>query len=295
MWQAIPDELSTTIVDENGVEIELKWLKTNQFLANEHLPIWRAHPHANLFKDDQVMKSLGNFQMYHDLKESSAVFYLEQHDSLFGIIGTKYLLIGFPVKKLQEKHTVGQTKYLIGLTPIKNNIASIPKMDSKNLPFKKRPYQDNEASTSCDDPNSLYGKGQRFNEEPEYKQLGPFYPEILILVSHDAMKTLNHKFSLGDNLKEHIMYILILLNGVSMIFAKLARDVEININIAGIIFEDVPGAFPFSTSYYINGQLICPNQQLVSNSISNYINEAKSIHDEKFNEDSFDFFLFLTE
>lgn len=53
-WQAFPEELTTTIVDENGIEIELKWLKTNQFLANEHLPIWRAQTQTRLHQDTQV-------------------------------------------------------------------------------------------------------------------------------------------------------------------------------------------------------------------------------------------------
>ncbi|KAK0071049.1 hypothetical protein PV325_013603, partial [Microctonus aethiopoides] len=223
-----PEELTTTIVDENGVEIELKWLKTNQILANEHLPIWRARTQTHLLRDEQVMKTLGNFKTYHDLDKSSAVIYLEKEDSLYGIIGSKYYLAGFPVNKLQEKHTVGQTDYLVKLdeeiqavlSHINNDKPSNSNLDPKNLPLKKRPYIDNEASTSRDDSNSLYGKRPRFNdqkhespytsennsdkpatskmpltsesdkyigENSRNKPLGPFYPEILLLVSHNLM------------------------------------------------------------------------------------------------------------
>ncbi|KAK0071775.1 hypothetical protein PV326_000871, partial [Microctonus aethiopoides] len=57
------------------------------------------------------------------------------------------------------------------------------------------------------------------------------------------------------------------------------------------------GAFPFSTSQYVNGQLICPNQELVSDSISNYISDVKfHVHRKRlFSEDSFDFFVFMTK
>ncbi|KAK0156736.1 hypothetical protein PV328_012381, partial [Microctonus aethiopoides] len=188
--------------------------------------------------------------------------YLEKEDSLYGIIGSKYYLAGFPVNKLQEKHIVGQADYLLSRTSskeiqtfishINNDEPSISNLDPKNIPLKKRPYIDNEASTSRDDSNSLYGKRPRFNdqkhespytsennsdkpatskmpltsESDKYigensgnKPLGPFYPEILLLVSHNLMmKTRDPEYSLGDNLE--------------------ARNVEININIAGIIFEE---------------------------------------------------------
>lgn len=36
----MPDELETEIITENDELIALRWLKTEPFLANEHLPIW---------------------------------------------------------------------------------------------------------------------------------------------------------------------------------------------------------------------------------------------------------------
>lgn len=55
LFSAYFDEITTTIVDENGVDIKLKWIKTKQFLANENLPIWRARSSRTyLRKDDEV-------------------------------------------------------------------------------------------------------------------------------------------------------------------------------------------------------------------------------------------------
>ncbi|KAK0071224.1 hypothetical protein PV326_001523, partial [Microctonus aethiopoides] len=53
--------------------------------------------------------------------------------------------------------------------------------------------------------------------------------------------------------------------------------------------------FPFSTSLYLDNALICTNRDLVSQSVTKYINHLKSNDEEVlFPEDSFDFFLYST-
>ncbi|KAK0175245.1 hypothetical protein PV327_009009 [Microctonus hyperodae] len=328
------DEITTTIVDENGIDIKLKWVKTKQFLANENLPIWRARSSRTyLRKDDEVMKKIGHFETYHDLDKSSAVVYIEKENSLYGFIDMRYELIGLPVDKLNEKHIVGQSRWVIhvkeedksestldGTNTLSNN-DNLPSTSpthssssslSSSSSCRKRPhdYINNVEPTYIDDnsllllekyqrtdheSSAIFDLNANFNQMSIKKPLGPFYPEILLLVSHNIVINDRYKLSRYDYPAKHVLYYLIYMNAVAMLFAKLAPHVEIHINIAGIIFEELKEGFPFSISLYLDNALICTNRDLVTHSVTKYINHLKSNDEEiLFPEDSFDFFIYST-
>ncbi|KAK0080556.1 hypothetical protein PV325_013761, partial [Microctonus aethiopoides] len=210
------------------------------------------------------MRNIGHFETYHDLDKSSAVVYIEKENSLYGFIDMRYELIGLPVDRLDEKHIVGKSRWVIHVVDeennsVDNNLPSTSHTHSSS-PSKKRPHDDvvNDPSSTCDDSLPSFKKYQRTNlESPSIsdlagtlslnsifkkinvkKPLGPFYPEILLLVAHNIEINDRYKLARYDYPAKHVLYYLIYMNAVAMLFAKLAPDVEIHINIAGIIFEE---------------------------------------------------------
>lgn len=309
------NELTTTVVDENGIEIQLKWVKTKQFLANKHLPVWKTMLRNGMTLDTNVMKRIGDFETYHDLDKSSAVVYFKGENCLYGVIDTRYHILCLPLDELGQKHFIGKSESVLRL---KNNklfphhkeevesghTSTINRPStshgSSQLPQKKRPFADKEypadhsvVEGTGEDAHLPLKKRQRVYENSDDKPT--FYPEILLFVSHDLVK--EHEEEFGENyLDDIVLHNIVFMNAVAMLFAKLSNDVNIHINIAGIVVEQTTDAFRFAVSQYINAERVRPTGEEALDSMKQYI---KNVMDEAgkghvFFIDDFDFFLLTT-
>ncbi|KAK0181105.1 hypothetical protein PV327_003416 [Microctonus hyperodae] len=264
-----PEKFEAMIIDENGKFIHLQWMKAQQTLFNEHLPIWTAHlknwgTHHEMRPD--LSHKIGDFVAYHDLEQNSAVLYNKRVKKLWGSIGTKYYILGLPINLLHQCYKVGGTFLRISphvshrvtdhIEPTNEVISRFENCDDRSplssiTPSSslssKSPHisedSDSKKNKKVDkrEINLIYNnitKIRKRRENPEH-----FYFEILLFIRNEIVHydgNSNPDYRLMSVLIFHLIYF----NSIDMLYAKLKiNDIHIHINLAGIIIEDDAEAF----------------------------------------------------
>ncbi|KAK0168509.1 hypothetical protein PV327_002300 [Microctonus hyperodae] len=284
------EEILEAIIKDGDTEIHLKWKKTNQILANKHLPIWTTtlfpygRPSHNL--ESTIMNDeIGEFVMYHDVEQSSAVIYFKKLNILHGIIDTRYRIYGLPLTELNQVHLVNgpyvygfkKSEYRsdhtkpLDLSIPRNQIDCEPSTSSQDEPPKKRPRTQYPAN-----------------------QFPTLYPEILVFVTHDKIqlaKTKDPQNYLAITITEYLVYF----NAIDMLFAKLsAHGINIHLNIAGIVIDIdnvlpmVKSSFPPPMGTFRDD--VCLDTPMTMDLMKTYIKKNAKL----FVEDSFDLFFLST-
>ncbi|KAK0076320.1 hypothetical protein PV325_005578 [Microctonus aethiopoides] len=218
----------------------------------------------------ELSRAVGDFVAYHDLEQNSAVLYKKSQKTLIGSIGTKYYINDLPINLLHKCHKVGGPYLAISphdshratdhpepaedvikrfencgdLSPLSENLPSSSKKPrlSKSDKCKKNIKKVNKREI-----NSIYHnttKIRKRREEPEH-----FYLEILLFVPHSIV-THHKNVVLESYLLGVLIFHLVYFNSIDMAYAKLqTNDLNIHINLAGIIIEDDRGAFDAVIDY----------------------------------------------
>ncbi|KAK0173613.1 hypothetical protein PV328_006783 [Microctonus aethiopoides] len=299
------EEVLEVIIKDGETEIHLKWKKTNQ-LANKHLPVWTTNlspfgiPIKHELQSTIMNEEIGEFVMYHDVEQSSAVVYFKKLNTLHGIIDTRYRIDGLPFTELNQVHLVNgpyvkglkKSEYRsdhtkpLDLSISRNQIDCGPSTSSQYELSKKRPTTSSEDEPPAKRPNS-------YCTTPASQ--GPtLYPEILVFVTYDrtqSAKTKDPNNYLAMIVKEYLIYF----NAVDMLFAKLsAHDINIRINIAGIVIDKdnvlplMKSQFPPPPETFRDD--VCIDTVNTLDSMKNYIKKNAKL----FVEDSFDLFFVST-
>ncbi|KAK0168510.1 hypothetical protein PV327_002301 [Microctonus hyperodae] len=281
--------LETTIKDGEN-EIHLKWRKTNQLLANINLPVWTANlsPGDSSVKHELkptlVKEEIGEFVMYHDLEHSSAVVYFKKQNVLHGIIDARYAINGLPYTELNQVQMVDG--------PYVKKLSKFEQHTKLSDPLIPHDQIDPEPSTSSQDEPPE--KRPRTHCTTSTSQAPTMYPEVLVFAAYDVTqftKAIDPINYLTTMVRRYIIYF----NAVDMLFAKLsAHDVNIHINIAGIVIDEnnifpmVKSSFPPPLEIFEN--FIRFDAPKTLDLMKNYIKKNSKL----FVEDSFDFFFIST-
>ncbi|KAK0072346.1 hypothetical protein PV325_011517, partial [Microctonus aethiopoides] len=281
---------------------------TNQYLANEHLPVWKATEYYEKLDTNQqskfkIMKDVGDFITYHDVEKSSAVVYFEKTGTLHGVIGTKYYIDDLPIELLYKCHKVDNT-YVKKRSEHLHNVHKFPKPSSEiiklfadcNLPsvflrkfnsLNKLKKQDSCSSTTSDLSSSGTSQTDTIDEN--------YYVETLVFIGHDIMDLLNVNTEKSNNkylkiIKDHIVYF----NAIDMMMAKFQKHgFNIHINLAGLIIENKPNIFT-TLFKYPNLKYSKKNENLNSYRIDLSIDRHFAKHNSPFVQDSFDLIFLMT-
>lgn len=285
------------IKDKENV-IHLNWKKTKQLLANEHLPVWTAihqlqKPSTTGDEVDHIRREnfmrmhIGEFVFYHDEEKSSAIVHFKRTNTISGFVGTKYLISDLPVMESNYGHQVGGPYVLLTSTTANEHL--------KPFDFK---FDDNKEHTNRNLPRptfnqaQLAGEYQRVNENHDETKVTNIYPEILLFVAYDVQQIAVQAFK-ENYLTNIVRYQLMYFNAIDMLFAKLSNaDVNIHLNLAGIVIEDEPNVFSFmkSTDQHFPFNILYLDAYATLQSVPHYINANK----DTFSDDAFDYFFITT-
>lgn len=227
------DRLSLTLREDNGNAIVLNWQKTKQLLANKHMPFWIAQIVANTvhheYIPDFMATNVGDFVMYQDLIQSSAVVYFHVTNSFYGNIGLEYFIDSLPLEELKREHNLRGSMYVK-----KREFAKVLPAHTQYLnPLPNTyPYEGKDDGIDKSQPTVLY-------------------PEMLVLITHDVVahaREISPTHTYTFLMVQYLSYF----NTVSMLFEKLStNNVKIYLNIAGIVVEDQPGIFHFTRPSFL--------------------------------------------
>ncbi|KAK0178723.1 hypothetical protein PV327_007586 [Microctonus hyperodae] len=298
-YNQYPKILNALIKTKLGKYIHLEWVQTDQYLANEYLPVWKASEYHEKLDTNQIMKDIGHFITYHDVQKSSAVVYFEKTDTLHGVIGSKYYIDALPIEllykchkvdemyvKKRKKHSHDAHKFPRPSLEVINSFADcnlpstfIPKFNSKAKLIKQ---------SSCSSTSDTSSSGTSQTDSIDEK----YYVETLVFIGHDIIdllaKNTNDKYL--KVIKDHIVYF----NAVDMMMAKLKKHgYNIYINLAGIIIENKPNIF---TTLFKNPNLKYSkkNENLNCKKIDLNIDHHFAKHKSPFVQGSFDLIFLMT-
>ncbi|KAK0073092.1 hypothetical protein PV326_013793, partial [Microctonus aethiopoides] len=247
LYNRYPKILSALIKNELGEYIHLEWIQTNQYLANEHLPVWKATEYYEKLDTNQqskfkIMKDVGDFITYHDVEKSSAVVYFEKTGTLHGVIGTKYYIDDLPIELLYKCHKVDNT-YVKKRSEHLHNVHKFPKPSSEiiklfadcNLPsvflrkfnsLNKLKKQDSCSSTTSDLSSSGTSQTDTIDEN--------YYVETLVFIGHDIMDLLID-LSIDRHFAKHNSPFV--QDSFDLIFLMTSRKIEHNGEAIGLTFS----------------------------------------------------------
>ncbi|KAK0077184.1 hypothetical protein PV326_010221 [Microctonus aethiopoides] len=253
------------------------------------------------------MDDVGDFIMYQDVEQSSAVVYFEKRKTLHGVIGTNYVIDDLPIELLDTCHNVGGSYVQKRKTGFHSDY-NYPDVSSDIIKsfVHPKPFPNNIMNTKPS-TSKQYSMSKQIINGPHFKQskvnthdscspkhnVENYYMEILVFVSYDVTELFKIDF-LDEYLLEMVADYIILFNAVDMVLAKLQKHgVNININLAGIIIENEKDIF---SSLFNEPGLKYSNSKSSINIDEIYIGFEDHFekHISPFGPDSFDLIFLMT-
>ncbi|KAK0175037.1 hypothetical protein PV327_008822 [Microctonus hyperodae] len=242
----MPRKLYITIENEMENKEKLIFVKTNQHVANSHLPVDAP---ANYLFRDTVMDDIGEFVMYQDLTTSSAIVYFGKLKAIFGVYRTNYYIEGYPLRWNCRGYSLGivDSSYVVKRENIPfqvgPNVLSADHMNKDQGTYEMDQNNEqimNPQAGPSTRPDSIQNYGDKTNIEWKKNQSPaiPYYLETLVFISKGVTDIYYQVFK-DDHINEIVRYYLVYFNAVDLLYQKLdVPNVNIHINIAKIVFED---------------------------------------------------------
>ncbi|KAK0087462.1 hypothetical protein PV326_005186 [Microctonus aethiopoides] len=239
----VPKIIKAVIIEHGKPIIRLRWVKTDQLLANKNLPVWGAKS-ANIYEEKkQASDILDSFVMYQDVEQTSAIIYVKDKQVIFGFVDVIYYIHDRRIENWDET-----IFFYVGEHCLKKNSEanvhgehnrphfSLINSASKN--FKSLTLNENSSKESNEVNNQPSGS------QTEKKK---YYLETLLYVTYDIIESIKIKYPDDNYLFRMLLDYAAYFNAVDMMLAKLPTKFRVYFNLAGIIFEEDKDVFSSRT------------------------------------------------
>ncbi|KAK0080892.1 hypothetical protein PV325_013156, partial [Microctonus aethiopoides] len=266
LFDTMPTRLYIRVENPMGRPFKLELFKATSYLANEFLPVVTHGFETN----PNVMADVGEFIVYYDFGECSAVVYFEKLKIFRGVIGTNLFIndlpfnfdskgvyrlnpVGYPFimkyehsfehifptsnfhlpvnEEIQKNSNVPPSNSIQG---VKRPSDSDPGLRSKHQRSKRALNEENYEAKSNVSRNGMDYIRKRRGARNQNR-----YLEILVFVTHDIAQIFENFFGPNEYIQWIVRYYIVYFNSIDMMFRKLRipRNI-ICINIAKIVIEN---------------------------------------------------------